>query len=104
MSEVFYRLFTSEGDRKKNKTLSAWITPFAHEFNNIIRDSVLLSATGFIHEVMWRATRVGRAEFRNLEALIIAAIIYLILITGITLGARVVELMTAPKTSTETAL
>jgi len=103
MSEVFYRLFTAEGD-SQNKTLSAWITPFTNEFNNIIRDSALLSATGFIHEIMWRAIKVGRAEFKPLEALTIAAIIYLILITSITLGAKVVKLITTPKPSAETAL
>jgi len=103
MSEVFYRLFTTEGD-SQNKTLSAWITPFANEFNNIIRDSALLSATGFIHEIMWRAVKVGRAEFKSLESLTIAAIIYLILITGITLGAKVVKLVTTPKPGTEAAV
>ena len=103
MSEVFYRLFTAERDGQ-NKTLSAWITPFANEFTNIIRDSAMLSATGFIHEIMWRATKVGRAEFKSLEALTIAAIIYLILITGITLSAKVVKLITTPKTTTEAAL
>ena len=103
MSEVFYRLFTAEG-HSQNKTLSAWVIPFANEFNNIIRDSALLSATGFIHEIMWRAVKVGRAEFKSLEALTIAAIIYLILITGITLGAKVVKLLTTPKTNAEAAL
>jgi len=103
MSEVFYRLFTVEG-HSQNKTLYAWITPFANEFNNSIRDSALLSATGFIHEIMWRATKVGRAEFKSLEALTIAAIIYLIVITGITLGAKVVKLLTTPKTNAEAAL
>ena len=103
MSEVFYRLFNTEGG-SQNKTLSAWITPFANEFNNIIRDSALLSVTGYIHEITWRAVKVGRAEFKNLEALTIAAVIYLILITGITLGAKMIKLMTASKPSTETTL
>ena len=94
MSEVFYGLFTTK-EKSRDKTLSSWIPPFANEFNNMIKDSALLSATGFIHEIMWRATRVGRAEFRNLEALIVAAVIYLILITGITVGAKVLKLMTA---------
>ncbi len=40
------------------------------------KDSALVSATGFVHEIMWRATKVGRATFHNLEALIIAAIFY----------------------------
>jgi polar amino acid transport system permease protein len=102
ISEVFYRLFTTEG-KSQDKNLFSWIPPFANEFNNIIKDSALLAATGFIHEVMWRAVKVGRAEFKPLEALIIAAVIYLILITGITLGAKVLKLITTPKASTETA-
>jgi polar amino acid transport system permease protein len=40
------------------------------------KDSALVSATGFVHELMWRATKVGRAQFHNLEALIMAAIFY----------------------------
>ena len=35
-----------------------------------------MPATGFVHEIMWRATKVGRATFHSLEALIIAAIFY----------------------------
>ena len=40
------------------------------------KDSALVSITGFVHEIMWRATKVGRAQFHNLEALIMAAIFY----------------------------
>jgi polar amino acid transport system permease protein len=40
------------------------------------KDSALVSATGFVHELMWRATKVGRAQFHNLEALIMAAMFY----------------------------
>ena len=47
-----------------------------NEFIAMTKDSALISATGFVHELMWRATRVGRAEFHNLEALIIAAFFY----------------------------
>jgi len=47
-----------------------------NDFISMTKDSALVSVTGFVHEVMWRATRVGRAEFNNLEALIIAAIFY----------------------------
>ena len=43
------------------------------------KDSALVAATGFVHELMWRATKVGRANFRNLEALIIAAVFYWIM-------------------------
>jgi polar amino acid transport system permease protein len=52
------------------------IPPTGNEFIAMTKDSALVSATGFVHELMWRATRVGRAQFHNLEALIMAAIFY----------------------------
>ena len=52
------------------------IPPIGNDFIAMTKDSALVSATGFVHEVMWRATRVGRAQFNNLEALIIAAMFY----------------------------
>lgn len=52
------------------------IPPVGNEFIAMTKDSALVSATGFVHEVMWRATKVGRAQFHNLEALIMAAIFY----------------------------
>ncbi len=52
------------------------IPPTGNEFIAMTKDSALVSATGFVHELMWRATKVGRANFRNLEALIIAAVFY----------------------------
>ncbi len=55
------------------------IPPTGNEFIAMTKDSALVSATGFVHELMWRATKVGRAHFRNLEALIIAAIFYWIM-------------------------
>jgi polar amino acid transport system permease protein len=52
------------------------IPPMGNDFISMTKDSSLVSATGFVHDVMWRATKVGRAEFNNLEALIIAAVFY----------------------------
>ena len=52
------------------------IPPVGNEFIAMTKDSALVSATGFVHELMWRATKVGRAQFHNLEALIMAAIFY----------------------------
>jgi polar amino acid transport system permease protein len=52
------------------------IPPIGNDFIAMTKDSALVSATGFVHEVMWRATRVGRAQFHSLEALIVAAIFY----------------------------
>jgi len=55
------------------------IPPMGNDFISMTKDSALVSVTGFVHELMWRATKVGRAEFRNLEALIMAAIFYWIM-------------------------
>ncbi len=55
------------------------IPPTGNEFIAMTKDLALVSATGFVHELMWRATKVGRAHFRNLEALIIAAVFYWIM-------------------------
>jgi polar amino acid transport system permease protein len=52
------------------------IPPMGNDFIAMTKDSALVSATGFVHELMWRSTKVGRAQFHNLEALIIAAIFY----------------------------
>ena len=52
------------------------IPPTGNEFIAMLKDSALVSATGFVHEILWRATKVGRSNFRNLEALIIAAAFY----------------------------
>lgn len=55
------------------------IPPVGNEFIAMTKDSALVAATGFVHELMWRATKVGRAHFRNMEALIMAAIFYWIM-------------------------
>ena len=52
------------------------IPPMGNDFISMTKDSSLVAATGFVHEVMWRATKVGRAQFNNLEALLMAAIFY----------------------------
>lgn len=52
------------------------IPPMGNDFIAMTKDSALVAATGFVHEIMWRATKVGRAKFNNLEALIMAAIFY----------------------------
>jgi len=52
------------------------IPPTGNEFIAMTKDSALVSATGFVHELMWRSTKVGRAQFHNLEALIMAAVFY----------------------------
>jgi polar amino acid transport system permease protein len=52
------------------------IPPMGNDFIAMTKDSALVAATGFVHELMWRATKVGRAQFHNLEALIMAALFY----------------------------
>jgi polar amino acid transport system permease protein len=52
------------------------VPPTGNEFIAMLKDSALVSATGFVHEIMWLATKVGRANFRNLEALAVAAVFY----------------------------
>jgi polar amino acid transport system permease protein len=67
------------------------------EFVSMIKDSTLLSMTGFLHDIYWRSRRVGRAEFHNLEALVVAAVLYLILNTviSLTLGVHKARLPVA---------
>jgi len=52
------------------------IPPMGNDFIAMTKDSALVAATGFVHELMWRAVKVGRAQFHNLEALIMAALFY----------------------------
>lgn len=52
------------------------IPPMGNDFISMTKDSALVSATGFVHELMWRATKVGRSQFNSLEALIMAAAFY----------------------------
>jgi polar amino acid transport system permease protein len=52
------------------------LPPLGNDFISMLKDSALVAATGFVHELMWRAVKVGRATFHNLEALIMAALFY----------------------------
>jgi polar amino acid transport system permease protein len=67
------------------------IPPIGNDFIAMTKDSALVSATGFVHEVMWRATRVGRAEFNNLEALIMAAVFYWVMTIILTYVQSIIE-------------
>ena len=55
------------------------IPPIGNQFIAMLKDTALISVTGFVWEILWRAQRVGRANFRNLEALLIAALLYWII-------------------------
>jgi polar amino acid transport system permease protein len=61
----------------------------------LIKDSTLVSLSGFIHDVYWRAQQVGRLQFKYLEALLVAAVIYLIVNTVISYSFRVRRLARA---------
>jgi polar amino acid transport system permease protein len=67
------------------------IPPIGNDFIAMTKDSALVAATGFVHEIMWRATRVGRAQFHNLEALIMAAIFYWIMTLALSYFQSIIE-------------
>jgi polar amino acid transport system permease protein len=55
------------------------VTPaIGNEFIAMIKDSALVSIIG-VQELLWRAQRVGNANFRGLETLLLAAAMYWIL-------------------------
>ena len=103
MSEIFRAGLSSVGKGQREAALAIGMTPSqmmnrvvlpqpsrfvlpptGNEFIAMLKDSALVSATGFVHELMWRASRVGRAQFNNLEALIIAAVFYWIMTLAFT--------------------
>jgi polar amino acid transport system permease protein len=95
MSEIFRAGLASVGKGQREAAIALGMTPWqtmkrvvlpqalrfalppiGNDFIAMTKDSALISATGFVHEVTWRATRVGRAQFHTLEALIVAAVFY----------------------------
>jgi polar amino acid transport system permease protein len=92
MSGIFGSLRAANGENKEPAWRSS-IPSLAGEFTSLIKDTTLIAITGFTHEVLWRAMKVGRAQFKNLEALLLAAAIYLVLITAVSLGARAIQRM-----------
>ena len=64
MSKIFYERFAATG-KSQDETRPSLILPLTNEFTSMIKDSTLISVTGFIHDVLWRAARVGRADFKN---------------------------------------
>jgi polar amino acid transport system permease protein len=55
------------------------VPPMGNDFISMTKDSALVSVTGFVHEIMWNARKVGQTNLRNFEALIMAAIFYWIM-------------------------
>ncbi len=52
------------------------IPPTGNEFVAMLKDSALVSTTGFVQEILWRAQKAGRQNFKTLEALVVAALWY----------------------------
>ncbi len=67
------------------------IPPIGNDFIAMTKDSALVSATGFVHEVMWRAIRVGRSQFKGLEALVMAALFYWVMTIILTYFQGIIE-------------
>lgn len=55
------------------------IPPIGNQFIAMLKDTSLIATTGFVWELLWRAQKVGRANFRSLEALLVAAVFYWII-------------------------
>ena len=98
MSEIFRAGLASVGKGQREAAMALGMTPWqtmkrvvlpqalrfalppiGNDFIAMTKDSALISATGFVHEVTWRATRVGRAQFHSFEALLVAAVFYWIM-------------------------
>jgi His/Glu/Gln/Arg/opine family amino acid ABC transporter permease subunit len=87
-------IFDTQLAAVEKRSTGIWLSRsprLANEFTGMIKDSTIISIGGLIHDVYWRATRAGRAEFHVLEAYIIAALIYLILITIVSLGMKALK-------------
>ena len=67
------------------------IPPIGNDFIAMTKDSALVSATGFVHELTWRAIKVGRAQFNSLEALIMAAMFYWVMTIMLTYVQSIIE-------------
>lgn len=95
MSEIFRAALASVGRGQREAAIALGMTPWqtmkrivlpqalrfaippiGNDFIAMTKDSALIAGTGFVHEIMWRATRVGRAQFHNFEALLVAAVFY----------------------------
>ena len=61
------------------QALKLTIPPLGNQFIAMLKDTSLVAMTGFVWELLWRAQKVGRANFRSLEALLVAAIFYWII-------------------------
>jgi polar amino acid transport system permease protein len=70
------------------------IPPTGNEFIAMMKDTALVSFLGVLAanaEIFWRATKVGRADFKSLEALVVAAGLYWALTAIFTVFQRRLE-------------
>ncbi|HYD99059.1 MAG TPA: amino acid ABC transporter permease [Alphaproteobacteria bacterium] len=72
------------------QALKLVIPPIGNQFIAMLKDSALVSVMG-VWELMFLARTQGRAEFRNLEMLIAAALIYWILSLAFEIGQARLE-------------
>jgi polar amino acid transport system permease protein len=98
MSEIFRAALTSVGKGQREAAIALGMTPgqtmrrvvlpqalrfaippIGNDFIAMTKDSALIAATGFVHELMWNSTAVGRSNLRNFEALLMAAVFYWIM-------------------------
>ena len=55
------------------------IPPIGNQFIAMLKDTALVSVTGVVWELLWRAQKVGKANFKTMEALLVAAVFYWII-------------------------
>ncbi len=67
------------------------IPPSGNEFIAMLKDSSLVSTTGFVREILWNAQRGGRLEARMMEALLVAAVFYWIMTLVLSIGQSRLE-------------
>lgn len=67
------------------------IPPIGNDFIAMTKDSALVSATGFVHEIMWNARKIGQTNLRNFEALIMAAVFYWVMTIMLTYVQSIIE-------------
>lgn len=98
MSEIFRAALTSVGRGQREAATALGMTPsqtmrrvvlpqalrfaippIGNDFIAMTKDSALIAATGFVHELMWNAQAVGKMNLRNFEALLMAAVFYWIM-------------------------
>jgi len=58
------------------QALRVVVPPIGNQLIAMLKDTSLISVTGAVHELLWRAQTAGKAEFRMMEAMLVAAAFY----------------------------